>query len=301
MFAYKTYRRTHAVQPSHVGLEDLKRLCLELYALNRTARSNELNYFQKTYEIKDEDTDEIRANKVKALERETQNVDSHHLVSITVEGDAGEIFTIIPGEDLDQVFSVLNLPNRVKSIRLDNWAHYKAVTEKAPNFRIEVNLDFREYQIWPFQNAENSNESSISVSGLDETWVLGAIEKLRSSSERSSSLTANGLHRKIKYDFVLWIIGIPGTILLLKMALDNVEFLESWKVGLQVLIYLTMSLFILQIFRLFFNYLRWLFPYMELKEQPKKLQGFQRTIALFCVAGIVSGWLSLVASALIGK
>lgn len=301
MFTYKTYRRTHSVQPSHVSLEDLKRLCLDLYALNRTASSNEKNYYERTYEVKENDSVETKTNKNESLERETQSINSQYLVSITVEGDSGEIFNIIPGDDLDQVFSSLNMPNRVTSIRFDNWSHYKAVVGKMPNFRIEANLDFREYQIWPFQNSENTNDSSIVVSGLDETWVLGAVEKLRSSSERSSSLTANVLHRKIKYDFVLWLIGIPGSILLLKMVFESLKLFETWNIGLQSLIYLTMSLFVLQIFRLLFNYLRWLFPYMELKEQPKKLQGFQRTIALFCVLGVVSGWLSLLASALIGK
>jgi hypothetical protein len=297
MLAFKNYRRVQKLNPSVLCLDDLKRVCQELYELRESALMYEQRYYENLRRHLPEDGPEAKANKDRALAEDVKDLLLNLLISITIEGSAGELFTIIPGTDLDTVFSLGNLPAKISRIRFDNFAQYEVFTKKALNYRFDVELDFTDSEVWNLANVQKPNATRIEVGGLDETWVLGVVEKLKQSLERKPVLASGFMHKYIKYDLALWIVGIPSVFLCLNWA-SKFDFLSRFTipVGLASIGYLIVGLFLLIIFRLFYNYVKWLFPYLELKEQAKTLQSVQRGVAIFVVLGIVTGWLSLLAS-----
>lgn len=293
MLSYRSYKKAHFLKPSRLTLDDLKRICLEMYEINNSAHINEKAAIDNLFAILDGDTEEIKQRKNEAKTKEQDTVDRHALVTITVEGSSGEFFTIIPGDDLETVFSKLNLPNKISKVKFDNWSNFNLFANKMPNFRLTVALDFRDRPVWKFQDANLQNESVVEVNGTQELWVLGSLEKLKKTVEGRASNVANFFHKHLKYDVILWLLGIPGVIMVLRNYAPS--WLESFTPGLQGISYLSLSLLFLLFFRAFYNYLKWLFPFMELKEQPKEFQLIQRSVAVFIALGIISGWLSLLA------
>jgi len=273
-----------------------------MYELNRTAKANEISNIKDTWKINSTDSEERKKEKEEKILSETSYIDAHCIISINVEGGSGERFSIIPGDnsDLDDVFSEANLPFKISKIVFDNWSNYQIFQKRLLNFKIDVELQFKDKAIWNFQNGSSVEGNFIEVVGLEETWVLGAIEKIKRSMEKKSNLFSRFYYKFLNYNVVLWIIGIPGILLLLKYLSRYFTFLQDYPEGLPAIVFLSMALLFLIFFRALFNYLRWLFPYMEIVEQPKSAQALQRTIVAFLVLSVISGWVSLVVEFVVG-
>lgn len=301
MITFRTFRQTKSIAPSLLGLEDLKRICLELYQINSSAADHEKKYYEGLYRPKEGDQPEANTKKQADLEREKKALENA-AVTVTIEGNAGQCFTIIP-DDVNKVFSDFVLPPRITKIRFDNWSNYQFTPgnqNKLRNYRVTIELDFSDSKIFTAQNPPTTNNSTVEVCGLDESWVIGTAERLRQHIERRTLWVPGVFHKILKYDVALWAFGMPLTFFgLKKLSESPVLEKSSVSTGLSALGYLMLGLLGLNIFRLFYNYVKWLFPFLELQEQSKKLQAAQRTVAAFIVLGILTGWLSLISTSVL--
>lgn len=299
MISIKNYKKTQDILPSKFSYEQFKNLCALLYEINREAHVHETEYWSSVYAERTGESEEAKNVRLENLKKEISQISTHGAVTLVVEGQSGEFFTIVPDSNLDEVFNPRSLPVKIKRITFENHSNYKVMVNKYFNNRFNVVLNFTDNKINDFKAETDDPHSYIEVQGVNETWVLGIIERIKKLIGSQTSAVSYIIHKVLRYQYVVWFIGIPTVFFgLVKLSKVN-DSLSAYPVSLGVVAYFCIFLLFLSFFRIFYNYFKWLFPYMELSEQPKRLQTFQRGIAIFIALGIISGWLSLLAEHLL--
>ncbi len=278
--AYKSSQRFAKIPSCTFDVAYLKKLFEILNDINREAAQLEISKLNKTPGQSDSDFEKLKELAI-----------SLYKINIEIFGSKGEYII----SESPEVFGEAHLPDYVTKVIFDNSVRFKMAVKSDPQFRVRVCLDFSKPPIFDFLSSPSyptPNDSSIQVLGLNQTWVEGAYEKVMSSlKERKTS--RQWLHQKNIYDLLVWFLFLPISFLNIykieKMFFTHISNLSTvFLVALYVYIFFTF----LFIFRMFFNYSRWVFSYLELTTSLKKGAAIHRTFYAGLFLAIVYSMLS---------
>jgi hypothetical protein len=174
-----------------------------------------------------------------------------------------------------------SLPASVVRVTFDSAMAYRNQTNSVPSNSFLVNLEFGPPSIFDFAPEPEQNQSSITVSGTDPTWVNGLYEELQTFFKERVR-PRGWLHIRRAYDIALLFVGFPASFAAiyrldraLRQRLDLVD-------PLYVAFYVYAVLIVLWGFRILFNYSRWVFPKLE---GPDRREGRRLHKAVFLLIG----------------
>lgn len=292
MQQFTNFRQMHFLSPLKLSIPDLKRICIELFELAKAAQQREIKYYQGIRTSPTTATEEQKQETLEQLAREIRDIENSAHLCMTIEGDSGECRTIVFDQDAGSDFDQVRLPRKIKKITFDNAWSYNAVVKKFYFNHIKVELDFSEVEVFNFRTTKTENHCFIEVHGFDETVVLGVLASIVKSFSSHELKGTYFLYRYLRYDILLWSVGLPSILFLLWKSNVGELLFGEFQPGLQPIGYLVVSLFLLLIFKILYNYSKWLFPYLEISEQPKTLQLIQRSLLGVVLAFILQYWAS---------
>lgn len=247
-----------------------------------------IHYFKKLYEILNKITKEAAEIEITKLTKAPNQSDedfdklknyarSLYQLSIQIFGQKGEyIFS-----DSDSIFNEARLPDRITKIIFDNSIKYNFNLKKDPLNKVRLEFDFTKVKVFDFVTSPSratTNTSTIRISGENETWVSGAYKNvIQSLKERANKWS--WLHSANIYDLFIWLIVIPlGFFTIYKIERIFSLSTSGMSTVFIAAIYLYFFTIVLNIFRMIFNYARWIFPKMELVTSLKKGATVHRVI-----------------------
>lgn len=240
----------------------------------------DITYFKKLYEILNKITQEAAEIEISKLKKTPNQSDedfnklkdyakSLYQLSIQIVGRKGEyIFS-----DSVSIFDEAHLPDHITKIIFDNSLKYNFSLKKDPLNKIRLEFDFKKAKVFDFVTSPSRatpNTSTIHVSGENETWVSGAYKNVLQSLQARANKWS-WLHSTNIFDLFIWFMVIPlGFFTIYKI--ERIFYLSGNGITtvFMVALYLYFFIIVLNIFRMVFNYARWIFPKMELVTSLKK-------------------------------
>lgn len=208
-----------------------------------------------------------------------------------VTGTKGEqvIFT------KESAISPETMPEDIETISIGSAFAYNFVFKADPGNKFEVRLNFTKSKLLDFSNPWSfpvESKNYIKVDGNNETWVNGVFQSIISFFQTRVK-GRSWLHARHTYDLLLWLLGIPAifwVLFRLDTAIRSAGL--AFSNVLLVAIYLYVAFSGLFVFRLFFNYARWVFPQHEYRTEGGTRPGKHRKIfwAIFVGAGGALVW-----------
>ncbi len=206
-----------------------------------------------------------------------ENIIKNFKLTVLVMGTKGERLASVNISAL----SAENIPEDLESITFECSYLFGSFFGIKPKNNLEVVLDFRRPKILDFSNPSlepNPNKSHIQVMGNNDTWVNGVYHSLISFFKSKIS-KRSWVHSRYVYELILWCFIFPSifwTIFRIdthiRPALGNISTI------LLIALYFYFFFTILFIYRLFFNYVHWIFPVLEYRtEQGTKMSTHRRT------------------------
>lgn len=167
---------------------------------------------------------------------------------------------------IDEVFNSPNFPEQVKSFYVNSDAILRALHNYYPRNSFEVFLDFSKPEVFDFSflpNQRTPNESRFVVQGYEATWANGVFNEIRNFiKEKSAPLYF--IHKHSIYDILLWAIGFPFAFWIAYKFSGWIEIeLKDQSAFVRNALYVYVTLGSLVVFRIFFHYMRWVFPILE--------------------------------------
>lgn len=177
---------------------------------------------------------------------------------VTIQGEGGEeLFGKVA-----EVFDAPGFPELLKSVYIRSDTALSVPHNYVPRNGFELLLDFTRPSVFSLGASPSSrtpNGSHFTVWGLDPSWVSGVYHEVVTSLERHSSV--KWLHREAVFDILLWFVGFPSSLLLCREVSQGVESLQA--PFLEAAAYVYLFLLGLVVFRLAFQYARWVYPVVE--------------------------------------
>ena len=232
--------------------DDLKTLCEMLQESSRIAAEEEINY----YTPHDRSPEQIIADK--------ELLQSGFELKVTVRGtDDNVLFGSIP-----VVFNSPRFPERVKSLYIDSGQDLKNMYNWVPRNHFELLVDFTKSELFNLSlspSVSTPNASRILVTGLNSDWVSGVFHKVTDFINEKRT-RRRFFHRHSVYDGFVLCIGLPFVFsITFKLSgwINGIlgEISEIVKSGAYVYVFLLS----LNIFKVLFDYTRWVFPIVEYK------------------------------------
>ena len=245
---YRYYSRMMPIEACDINLKDLKDLYEKLDEKKEIAIEPELKAI---------DNFALSGEK---KEKRKKDVKEWMKVNIIVAGTKGKHLASNSKELFDKInFEIL-------SIRYDNYLIFEYNTKMRPKNYFEIVLDFTKPKISDFSlnlSKKTPNESRIIVAGMDEVWTKGIYSIVKDYFKERSSLrqliNSSGI-----YDIILWLILMPYGFIMLNRLINylkgRLNIIDS---VLFIFIGLYFMLSLILIWRVFFGFVRWLFPPLE--------------------------------------
>jgi hypothetical protein len=194
------------------------------------------------------------------------------------------------GED-EEILNESNLKATLTNIIFTNIERFQRKFNMLPGHSIRLELDFNRGPIFDFSvNPSKATEhlNVLEIKGSDDNWVAGTEDTVLDLF-RDGSNKYSWFHQKNIYDIILWPIVFPLSFLYLhRIQLLFGNYLLPLNGTLQVFLYIYFIIVVLLLFRILFNFARWLFPYMELRGSGKRRPAFLRWfLGSICAAVIV--------------
>jgi len=109
----------------------------------------------------------------------------------------------------------------------------------------------------------SKNASRATVAGANATWVNGVYQEISTFFE-SRRTKRDWLHSSWVYDFLVIIVGFPISFEIVYLLNSRLKAAQlSWPEALFIAVYVYVVLVSLFVFRLVFNYARWVLPKVE--------------------------------------
>ena len=256
MGVYRNYTRTESLFPMKLDFKNLK-IILE-FCKDKVNEAKEIQI--KNWESPEDE---------KAKENKKEIGDNFKM-TVTfyedLEHGEGALFDDIEIIDDNQLHSGISKINIESSYRFRN--HYNV---EPLNF-LEITFDFNTNNIFDFRNLSNTkfNRSYVKVSGIDSTWVNGVfdqlikkIKKLRTSRKFiHKNLSSDLLIFFLLFPFILWVIYNIDQVLVDKIKDSSGVFFT--------LIYIYIALLSIYFYRITYNLIKMLYPYIECSVSTKK-------------------------------
>ncbi len=283
-YQYKSNQRFSRVPSCTFEIKHFVKLFGILSDLCREAAGIELSKLNENYQQANTQLTETEFETLK------KDVKDSYKIHVEIVGTKGEYLT----SDSSSIFKEEYLPDVVMGVNFDNSFFYKNAFDRNPSLLIDVKLDFSKPPLIDFITSPSfatTNNSAISFLGENETWVEGAHQKVTSFLEPRQNRRP-WLHGKNIYDLFVWVLVIPLTLWnLRKFDLFASHHLTQYSKVLIVGVYIYIFFAALNIFRFAFNYMRWLFPYLELKTSLKDKMAYHRII-FFVIVTAIAGTLA---------
>jgi len=277
-FVYKSNQRFSNLPSCSFDIEYLKKLYNIMSEKNIEAANLEIGSLKKAPAQTDEDFSRLK-----------EYLKSLYKVTIEMTGSQGEyIFSESP-----DILNKESLPDRINSVVFDNSVKYNFELKKDPSNKLKISFDFRKVPIFDLitsPSLPSSNDNYINVVGINETWVDGANRKIIESLKGRSN-RRGWLHRRNVYDLLVWFAFIPVSFWTI-YRLESIYKINHLGVSpfLMVFAYFYFFLFILNIFRVVFNYSRWVFPYNELDAKQDSASTAHRFILFTLFLSIIGSF-----------
>jgi hypothetical protein len=201
-------------------------------------------------------------------------------ITIHIFGSKGEYFL----EESPEIFDEGSLPDNITRIIFDNTTRFSTLfQQKEPKHKLKLEFDFNKavvFDLLSLPSAPTRNNSNMSISSQNDIWAAGTynkiIEFLKTKKNRHG-----WIHKRNIYDIFLFILIFPLSLRLLYVGTRflPVKFftLPSF---FKTVCFFYFFLLIVNIFRIMFNYARWLFPIVELQSEAiNKAMKHRRLIA----------------------
>lgn len=256
---------------------DLETLCRTLQESSNEAADEEVNHYIPI----DRDPEKIASDIASLREG--------YRIKVTVQGmDDERIHGTIPA-----VFDSPRFPDRVKRLYINSALELKNSYNWTPRNHFELLLDFTKPEFFNLPlspSASTPNASNFLVTGLNSTWVNGVYHAVK-GFVKNRKTRRQFFHRHSVYDLLLLCGGLPfafGISYKLSRWINTV-FGEISGV-LQGAAYVYVFYFSLILFRILFDYGRWVFPIVEYIESTNialKHRVFLATLAMAVVGNFV--------------
>lgn len=217
-------------------------------------------------------------NEIKGLRREV------YKVTAFITGRDGSSLTA----ESSAVFAdTANLPDKIASILVSNTPAFQRRLGTQPANSFALNFDFNIPPLFEFStalSAPTSNNTNLQVQGNRASWVAGVQAAVQSiTSERRTQRT--WLHRAFIYDAGLMLIGVPVALYTcwkLSPLID--KHVAPMGAFATAFVYLYASVLIIWVYRGFFGYAKWAFPYVELTDNADRSGKHRATLGAVVLA-----------------
>ena len=202
---------------------------------------------------------------------------------VSIIGANGKTLT---GNSRD-IFDSPLLPERIVSVLFNTANSLKSIGITPPNHAALL-LDFGRPPLLNFgvmPSAPTPNESNFVAEGKSEPWVTSMEARLRQFF--SDRATARGwIHKKGTYDVLLLLVGLPCAIWFSARIGAHINNYVSVPI-LSAIVYGYLFLSAVYLFRLVFDYSRWVFPLVELKGRLRDITAQQRGALWLVLLGVL--------------
>ena len=256
---------------------DLQALCERLQEWGDKASEEEIKHYQPL----DRTPEQLLADVASLREG--------FKIKVTMQGiDDERIFGTIAA-----VFNSPRFPDKVKSLYINTQQNLKDLYNWLPRNHFQLLLDFTKPEIFNLSlspSGSTPNASSIRVSGLDSTWVNGVYSEVTNFIKRKET-RRRFLHRHSIYDWLILCGGFPFAFSIAYKLSGLINSLFGEHSGiLKSAAYVYVFYFSLILFRILFDYARWIFPIVEYKESNGAAQK-HRAILAAIVLGILGNFI----------
>jgi hypothetical protein len=253
-----------------------------LIAINDSARTRETEYRKKSGDYKEpvqsENSDGTKQDTDKRIPMPFR---------VEVESLKGEYVSSLGS----QLLELTNLPPDIKCIRFDNTNWCQSINKYVPMRQFHIVLDFESGKALDLGRSaarKTENKSNVNIWGIDQVWVNGTSKTILDILQKRKTFS-RFIHEGYIYDCLLWLILFPI------FAID----LYRWDPWLRKtfptnsgaffgFLYVACAFYFLIVFKLIFDYARWLFPFLTLREFPRHLQAAHRSILGVIILGVLS-------------
>lgn len=211
-------------------------------------------------------------------------------IHIEIVGSKGEYFASTQTSILDDD----HLPSEVDRITLDSSFNYRTFFKNDPMDSVRIVFDFRKPPLFDFvsnPSLSTRNDSFITVTGQSNSWVTGVYESILGTVKQHST-RRTWLHKQSIYDLFLWLFVLPLAFWNLSKLLSAYPSLINGTSNVLIVFgHIYFFIVCLFLFRAFFNYGRWLFPYVELETPLQSISTKHRIFFLTLTSALVIGLL----------
>ena len=251
--------------------DDLKTLCEILQESSRAAAEEEISHYSPL----DRPVEQIRAAK--------ESLKLGFELKINVRGmDDKVLYGTIPA-----VFNSPRFPNKVKSLDISSDSDLRNLYKWSPRNRFELLLDFTKPGLFNLSlspSISTPNESYFLVTGLNSDWVSGVYRKVTDFIKEKKT-RRRFFHRHSVYDLLLLLLGIP---LAFWMAYKLSGLINSIFGGFSVFVqngaYVCLFFLMLNLFKILFDYARWVFPIVEYKSSTDTVRKHRYILGCLVIA-----------------
>jgi hypothetical protein len=209
-----------------------------------------------------------------------------------VSGDGKELWG-----NLKDIFESPNFPDQLKSVYINSEIPLKAAYNYNPSNSFEIFIDFSKPDLFNLSflpSQETPNESNIKVQGYDATWVHGVFNEFNVFIKSNPS-KMRWLHLHSVYDFLVLVLAVPlGFWISYRLSYIINKIFVDVSVFLLNGLYIYIFLFSLLLFRLLFQYARWVWPLVEYQSNKNKHINHQVIIGMILLGIITSFFVDLI-------
>ena len=232
--------------------DDLKTLCEILQESSRAAAEEEINHYTPL----DRPVEQIRADK--------ESLKLGFELKVNVRGmDDKVLYGTIPA-----VFNSPRFPNKVKSLDISSDSDLRNLYNWSPRNRFELLLDFTKPGLFNLSlspSISTPNESYFLVTGLNSDWVSGVYRKVTDFIKEKRT-RRRFFHRHSVYDLLLFFVGLPFAFwMAYKLSGLITSLFGGFSIFVQNAAYVCLFFLMVNLFKILFDYARWIFPIVEYK------------------------------------
>jgi len=172
-------------------------------------------------------------------------------------------------------------------IEYESAFKFRSRAKKPPVNQFVVDLDLSKQEVFDIigKAADTINSSTGIVEGDNKDWVNGTYKELEEFFDLHSA-PYSFIHKKISYDIAIWLFGIPVILAwTYKISLLIGDELEKAAEIISIATYIYLFTVLLFLFRILFNYVRFVFPKVEGPRHPNKGPWIHRfTLGTFIIS-----------------
>jgi hypothetical protein len=180
------------------------------------------------------------------------------------------------------------LPDGVTQVQFDSALLFRLrFNNSTPNNYFLITIDLARPPVLDMSPQPIPNASIASVFGADLTWANGLCDELTQFFNQTAN-RRGWLHFAESYTMLMITVGIPLSLIIVYYLDRLVRRVGILPEALSVAMYVYIVLIVLYLFRLLFNYARWVFPKVEL-DAPRQHIGVRHRFAISALALMVVG------------